>query len=109
MCRIADETRLKVFFFFVSVDNVALHFWRSICLKTNNFILLGDIHCRDLPGVAETDDTRTALLLIDTAGCNLNELDVADNESKGNEGKILCCFCLDWLLISVRSSCSLSF
>ena len=26
------------------------------------------------------------LLLIDTAGCNLHELDIADEFSKGNEG-----------------------
>jgi len=42
---------------------------------------------RDLSGVSDTEETHTALMLIDTAGCNLNELEVADNESKGNEGK----------------------
>jgi len=44
---------------------------------------------RDLPDVVDTDDTSTPLLLIDTAGCDLNELDVASNESKGNEGEYL--------------------
>jgi len=44
---------------------------------------------RDLPNVADTEDTCVPLVLIDTAGCNLNELDVASNESKGNEGKFL--------------------
>jgi len=42
---------------------------------------------RDLPSVVDTEDTCIPLLLIDTAGCNLNELDVACNESKGNEGE----------------------
>lgn len=42
---------------------------------------------RDLPNVTDTEDTSIALLLIDTAGCNLNELDVASHESKGNEGE----------------------
>lgn len=41
---------------------------------------------RDLPGVSDTEDTSVAVLLIDTAGCELNELDLIDNESKGNEG-----------------------
>jgi len=35
------------------------------------------------------------LLLIDNAGCNLSELDVASNESKGNEGEDLLCFTAD--------------
>jgi len=42
--------------------------------------------CRDLPDVSDTEDTCIPLLLIDTAGCSLSELDVASNESKGNEG-----------------------
>jgi len=45
--------------------------------------------CRDLSDVDDTEDTCIPLLLIDTAGCNLNELDVASNESKGNEGEYL--------------------
>uniref|UniRef100_UPI00358FDB35 DNA-binding protein SMUBP-2-like n=1 Tax=Myxine glutinosa TaxID=7769 RepID=UPI00358FDB35 len=40
---------------------------------------------RDLPGVEDTEDTRLALLLIDTASCGLHE--TADEEhSKGNPG-----------------------
>ena len=42
-----------------------------------------------MEGIAENDETSNALLLIDTAGCQLNELEVADNESKGNEGIIV--------------------
>jgi len=50
---------------------------------------------RDLPNVSDTEDTCTPLLLIDTAGCNLSELDVASNESKGNEGEDLLRFTTD--------------
>lgn len=32
------------------------------------------------------DETSTPLLLIDTAGCGLNEMEVADEQSKGNQG-----------------------
>lgn len=41
---------------------------------------------RDLPGVACVEETSTSMLLIDTAGCGLNEMEVADEQSKGNEG-----------------------
>ena len=44
--------------------------------------------CSDLPNVTDTEDTCMPLVLIDTAGCDLNELDVASNESKGNEGEL---------------------
>lgn len=47
---------------------------------------------RDLPGVACVDETSTPLLLIDTAGCGLNEMEAADEQSKGNPGEFpLCC------------------
>lgn len=42
---------------------------------------------RDLPGVEDNDDTALPLLLIDTAGCGMVELDTPDDESKGNEGE----------------------
>lgn len=41
----------------------------------------------DLPNTESNDDTTIPLLLIDTAGCDLNELQVEDEESKGNEGE----------------------
>lgn len=41
---------------------------------------------RDLPGVTCVEETSTPLLLIDTAGCGLNEMEVADEQSKGNQG-----------------------
>lgn len=41
---------------------------------------------RDLAGVACVEETSTPLLLIDTAGCGLNEMEVADEQSKGNQG-----------------------
>ncbi|XP_044870039.1 DNA-binding protein SMUBP-2 [Mauremys mutica] len=43
---------------------------------------------KDLPGVASTDETRIPLLLIDTAGCGLFELEVEDEQSKGNQGEV---------------------
>ncbi|XP_030621793.1 DNA-binding protein SMUBP-2 [Chanos chanos] len=42
---------------------------------------------RDLPGVADTEDTGIALLLIDTAGCGLSEMEDTDEQSKGNQGE----------------------
>ena len=42
---------------------------------------------RDLPGVRETEDTSLALLLIDTAGCDVSELDLEEEVSRGNEGE----------------------
>uniref|UniRef100_A0A8D2MBY5 DNA-binding protein SMUBP-2 n=1 Tax=Zonotrichia albicollis TaxID=44394 RepID=A0A8D2MBY5_ZONAL len=44
--------------------------------------------CRDLPGVCDTEETSTPLLLIDTAGCGLFELEVEDEQSKGNPGEV---------------------
>lgn len=32
------------------------------------------------------EETGTSMLLIDTAGCGLNEMEVADEQSKGNQG-----------------------
>lgn len=40
---------------------------------------------RDLPGVACEDETCAALLLIDTSGCGLEEMET-EEQSKGNEG-----------------------
>ena len=41
----------------------------------------------DLPGVSPSDDTQVPLLLIDTAGAGLRELDAGAEDSKGNEGE----------------------
>ncbi|XP_014734196.1 PREDICTED: DNA-binding protein SMUBP-2 [Sturnus vulgaris] len=43
---------------------------------------------RDLPGISCTEETSTPLLLIDTAGCGLFELEVEDEQSKGNPGEV---------------------
>ncbi|XP_043923237.1 DNA-binding protein SMUBP-2 [Protopterus annectens] len=43
---------------------------------------------RDLPEVSSTEDTEIPLLLIDTSECGLFELDVEDEQSKGNEGEV---------------------
>ncbi|XP_064476421.1 DNA-binding protein SMUBP-2-like isoform X2 [Ornithodoros turicata] len=42
---------------------------------------------RDMPGVEDNEATSTPLLLIDTAGCGMYELDTVDEDSKGNEGE----------------------
>ncbi|XP_060117178.1 DNA-binding protein SMUBP-2 isoform X2 [Heteronotia binoei] len=65
-------------------------------LKARKCILAGDhkqlpptvISYKDLPGVASTEETSIPLLLIDTAGCGLFELEVEDEQSKGNEGEV---------------------
>ncbi|OWK17520.1 hypothetical protein Celaphus_00013160 [Cervus elaphus hippelaphus] len=43
---------------------------------------------RDLPGVAATEETGLPLLLVDTAGCGLLELEEEDEQSKGNPGEV---------------------
>ncbi|XP_059255360.1 DNA-binding protein SMUBP-2 isoform X3 [Mustela nigripes] len=43
---------------------------------------------RDLPGVAATEETSVPLLLVDTAGCGLFELEEDDDQSKGNPGEV---------------------
>ncbi|XP_065611447.1 DNA-binding protein SMUBP-2 [Cyrtonyx montezumae] len=43
---------------------------------------------RDLRGVTCTEETAIPLLLIDTAGCGLLELEVEDEQSKGNPGEV---------------------
>ncbi|NXT29935.1 SMBP2 protein, partial [Syrrhaptes paradoxus] len=43
---------------------------------------------KDLPGVTSTEETTIPLLLIDTAGCGLAELEVEDEQSKGNPGEV---------------------
>lgn len=41
-----------------------------------------------LQGVENNDITRDALVFIDTSDCDLYELDLPDEQSKGNEGQI---------------------
>ncbi|XP_061209581.1 DNA-binding protein SMUBP-2 [Neopsephotus bourkii] len=43
---------------------------------------------KDLPGVTSTEETTTPFLLIDTAGCGLFELELEDEQSKGNPGEV---------------------
>ncbi|XP_077425326.1 DNA-binding protein SMUBP-2 [Vanacampus margaritifer] len=43
---------------------------------------------KELPGVTCVEETSTPLLLIDTAGCGLTEMEVADEQSKGNQGEV---------------------
>lgn len=57
---------------------------------------------RDLPGVACVDETSTPLLLIDTSGCGLNEIEVADDQSKGNPGSFPLVAMVDAVKITAR-------
>ncbi|XP_026783616.3 DNA-binding protein SMUBP-2 [Pangasianodon hypophthalmus] len=43
---------------------------------------------RDLAGVTHVEETSMPLLLIDTAGCGLNEMEDTDEQSKGNQGEV---------------------
>ncbi|KAM8816062.1 DNA-binding protein SMUBP-2 [Rhynchonycteris naso] len=43
---------------------------------------------RDLPGVAATEETGLPLLLVDTAGCGLSEMEGEEDQSKGNPGEV---------------------
>ncbi|KAM8939997.1 DNA-binding protein SMUBP-2 [Pelodytes ibericus] len=43
---------------------------------------------KDLPGVSMTEETSIPLLLIDTAHCGLFEIDVDEDQSKGNPGEV---------------------
>ncbi|XP_063294197.1 DNA-binding protein SMUBP-2 [Pelobates fuscus] len=43
---------------------------------------------KDLPGVSLTEETSMPLLLIDTAHCGLFEIEVEDEQSKGNPGEV---------------------
>ncbi|XP_066999150.2 DNA-binding protein SMUBP-2 [Anabrus simplex] len=42
---------------------------------------------RDLPGVEETEETSSVLLFVNTAGCDLGEMEQDDAGSRGNEGE----------------------
>uniref|UniRef100_A0AAY4BRC2 DNA-binding protein SMUBP-2 n=1 Tax=Denticeps clupeoides TaxID=299321 RepID=A0AAY4BRC2_9TELE len=43
---------------------------------------------KDLPGVASVEETEIPLLLVDTAGCGLFEMEDADEQSRGNQGEV---------------------
>ncbi|TRY66412.1 hypothetical protein DNTS_003371 [Danionella cerebrum] len=43
---------------------------------------------RDLSGVSDVEETRIPLLLVDTAGCGLTEMEDTDEQSKGNQGEV---------------------
>uniref|UniRef100_A0A6I8PYP3 Immunoglobulin mu DNA binding protein 2 n=1 Tax=Xenopus tropicalis TaxID=8364 RepID=A0A6I8PYP3_XENTR len=69
--------------------------WISL-LQAKKCILAGDhkqlpptiISHKDLPGVSVTEETSIPLLLIDTAHCGLFEMEVEDEQSKGNPGEV---------------------
>ncbi|KAK2848093.1 hypothetical protein Q7C36_009775 [Tachysurus vachellii] len=43
---------------------------------------------RGLAGVSHVEETSIPLLLVDTAGCGLNEMEDTDEQSKGNRGEV---------------------
>ncbi|XP_028287550.1 DNA-binding protein SMUBP-2 [Parambassis ranga] len=43
---------------------------------------------KDLAGVSSVEETSVPLLLIDTAGCGLSEMEDTDEQSKGNQGEV---------------------
>ncbi|CAC5358318.1 IGHMBP2 [Mytilus coruscus] len=49
--------------------------------------LVSDHLLRDIPGITDNEETSEPLLLIDTAGCEMYELDLPEEISKGNEGE----------------------
>ena len=53
------------------------------------FWLIYTLGFSDLPEIEVDDITTTPLLFIDTAGCDMHELDLAEEISKGNEGAII--------------------
>ncbi|GFU42605.1 DNA-binding protein SMUBP-2 [Nephila pilipes] len=64
--------------------------WPSEQLYENKLIAHESVQShllKDLPRIESNDDTTIPLLLIDTAGYGLHELQVEDDESKGNEGE----------------------
>ena len=65
--------------------NSVLHLSRFHCSFSSTFPL--PCTNSDLPGVSPSDDTQIPLLLIDTAGAGLRELDAGAEDSKGNEGE----------------------
>ncbi|XP_029008415.1 DNA-binding protein SMUBP-2 [Betta splendens] len=71
--------------------NSAIMDWASKQMYQGRLTAHGSVErhlLKDLPGVACTEETSTPLLLIDTAGCGLSEMEVPDEQSKGNQGEV---------------------
>ncbi|KAG5839939.1 hypothetical protein ANANG_G00210620 [Anguilla anguilla] len=70
--------------------NAAIMQWASQEMYGGKLIAHASVEkhlLRDLPGVGSTEETETPLLLIDTAGCGLSEMETSDEQSKGNQGE----------------------
>ncbi|XP_067137867.1 DNA-binding protein SMUBP-2-like [Centruroides vittatus] len=64
--------------------------WPSSKMYENKLIAHSSVAqhlLKDMNGIEVTEETSTPLLLIDTAGCQLYELELEEEESKGNEGE----------------------
>lgn len=74
-------------------SSVASHLLRSailfLCLV---YIVDKCFNSSDLAGVELTPLTSIPLIFIDTAGCDMAELDTTDEESKGNESWWCCMY-----------------
>ncbi|XP_049928331.1 DNA-binding protein SMUBP-2 [Epinephelus moara] len=71
--------------------NSAIMDWASKEMYQGKLTAHGSVErhlLKDLPGVACVEETSTPLLLIDTAGCGLSEMEVTDEQSKGNQGEV---------------------
>ncbi|XP_006861112.1 PREDICTED: DNA-binding protein SMUBP-2 [Chrysochloris asiatica] len=65
--------------------------WASVALYHGRLVAHPSVAghlLRDLPGVATTEETAIPLLLIDTAGCGLLELEGEEEQSRGNPGEV---------------------
>ncbi|XP_073706078.1 DNA-binding protein SMUBP-2 [Garra rufa] len=71
--------------------NSAIMQWASEQMYEGKLIAHSSVEkhlLRDLADVADVEETRIPLLLIDTAGCGLNEMEDTDEQSKGNQGEV---------------------
>uniref|UniRef100_A0A3P9H028 DNA-binding protein SMUBP-2 n=1 Tax=Oryzias latipes TaxID=8090 RepID=A0A3P9H028_ORYLA len=65
--------------------NSAIMEWASKEMYQGKLTAHCSVESHDLTGVASVDETSTPLLLIDTAGSGLTEMEVTDEQSKGNQ------------------------
>uniref|UniRef100_A0A2K5QRK2 DNA-binding protein SMUBP-2 n=1 Tax=Cebus imitator TaxID=2715852 RepID=A0A2K5QRK2_CEBIM len=93
MERLADEYGVRV----VRTLTVQYRMHQAIMRWASEAMYLGQLTAhpsvaghllRDLPGVAATEETGLPLLLVDTAGCGLFELEEDNEQSKGNPGEV---------------------
>ena len=65
--------------------------WSSNTFYQNKLIADASVNKHllcDLPGVSKDENTTVPLILIDTTGCDMNEVETSDEISKANEGEV---------------------